>query len=92
VTSPKKKKALLFYIVSKPLKLNVLSFYFLFTSISIPLTSSHSLCPPPPCSLPVDWLLALTFDLWLTLFKNVYNIQTKALGVKVYARVETHLN
>ena len=43
------------------------------------------------CSLPVNWLLALPLDLWLTLFNPVYNKQ-KALGLKVCAKAESHHN
>lgn len=56
----------------------------------------HLSLPPPDLlslygtflsSLPVNWLLALPLDLWLTLFNLVYNKQ-KALGLKVCARAE----
>jgi hypothetical protein len=45
----------------------------------------------PLYSLPVTWLLALSLDLWLTLFNPIYNKQ-KVLGLKVCARTEQHHN
>jgi hypothetical protein len=35
-----------------------------------------------PYSPPVNWLLALPLDIWLTLFNSVYNIQTESSWIK----------
>ena len=43
------------------------------------------------CSLLVNWLLALTLDLWLTLFNTIYN-KEKSLGLKVCVRAELQHN
>jgi hypothetical protein len=73
----------------KPFKENVLPFYFLCVYWSPDFLLLSTIFPL--CSLPVNWLLALPLDLWLTLFNPVHNKQ-EALGLKVCARAEPHNN
>lgn len=41
------------------------------------------------CLLPVNWLLALSLDLWLTLFNPLF-IQAKSSCIKVCAKAEPY--
>ena len=61
---------------------------------SLLLPVHHSICPPGSLllsvffpsiilySLPVNWLLALLLDQWLTLFNPIYTIQIKSSWIK----------
>ena len=53
--------------------------FFMHISLSVLLTPSYSLC----FFFPVNWLLALPLNLWLTLFNSVYNIQ-EGLNIKYW--------
>jgi hypothetical protein len=43
-------------------------------------------------SLPVNWLLALLLDQWLTLFNPVYTIQAESSWIKACAKTEPQHN